>query len=211
MANTVDNITAIILAGGQGSRFSNLDKGWIQCNNIPLIIRTIDSLSKQVNKILISANRNIEKYEELNYPVIADLLSNFQGPLAGIYACLNKAETDYCITCPCDSPLLIPNYVSLFNQVAENQPNKLIVAKGKTGLEPMFMLIPTHLQDSLNTYLSQGHRKALTWITDQDPLIIDFTDNPRGLLMFSNINTQQDLSFIENLLSQLSGNKNDLG
>ncbi len=195
-----ENITAIILAGGQGSRIEGQDKGWLECAGIPLIEHTLKLIKPQVSKILISANRNLDKYRKFEYPVISDELEYFQGPLAGIHACLSHCQTDYAITCPCDSPLLVANYATLFNAVAHDIGQKLVVAKSKFGIEPMFMLVPLLLKNNLKEYLDSGERKALNWIERQDHLVVDFSDNPRGLLMFNNINTREDLNFIESLM-----------
>ena len=55
------NLTAIILAGGHGSRMGGLDKGLVPLNNNPLISYAIKAVIQHVSEIMISANRSISQ------------------------------------------------------------------------------------------------------------------------------------------------------
>ena len=65
-------ISAIILAGGQASRMNHANKGLKTYRNNPLVSYVINSIASQVDDIVISANRDIEVYQQYGYPVIAD-------------------------------------------------------------------------------------------------------------------------------------------
>ena len=58
------NLTAVILAGGNGSRMGGLDKGLVPFNNNPLISYAINAVTPHVSEIIISANRNVSQYQE---------------------------------------------------------------------------------------------------------------------------------------------------
>ena len=79
-----EEITAVILAGGRGERMGGLDKGLLQLDDKPLVQHVIDSLEPQVRNILINANRHLEQYGRLGYPVVQDSFTGFAGPMAGI-------------------------------------------------------------------------------------------------------------------------------
>ena len=85
-----DNISCIILAGGEGKRVGGLDKGLVSYKNRPLIEHVIDNVHSQVDDIIISANRNIKKYNQYAAKVLNDSASDYRGPLAGIAACHNS-------------------------------------------------------------------------------------------------------------------------
>ncbi|MGV6826868.1 MAG: NTP transferase domain-containing protein, partial [bacterium] len=84
----IDSISAVILAGGRGSRMAGRDKGLLTLENRPLIETVLRQISTQIPSVMISANRNLDHYREYDVPVIPDSLEDFQGPLAGIAAAL---------------------------------------------------------------------------------------------------------------------------
>ena len=79
-----DNTAGLILAGGRAQRMGGQDKGLLQLNNHAMIEYVIAALSTQVATLMINANRNIQAYQQFGHPVIADQLTDFQGPLAGM-------------------------------------------------------------------------------------------------------------------------------
>src|SRR5258708_39599236 len=94
------DITGLVLAGGQGSRMDGEDKGLVLLDGQPMIERVIARLRPQVGEVIISANRNRERYATLGYRVVPDLLANYQGPLAGMASGLEAATTPYMVTVP---------------------------------------------------------------------------------------------------------------
>src|SRR5687767_9816016 len=99
-------VTGVILAGGQGSRMGGIDKGLRDFRGRPLVGHAIERLAPQVDELLINANRNPEAYARFGYPVIADEIPGFAGPLAGFERGLAHARGDLVVTAPCDSPFL---------------------------------------------------------------------------------------------------------
>ena len=70
----VMDTTAIVLAGGRGSRMNYEEKAWMLHHGKPLLSHVIDSISPQVDMILISRNNTRDpRYDELPYPCFADI------------------------------------------------------------------------------------------------------------------------------------------
>ena len=162
------NLTAIILAGGHGSRMGGLDKGLVPFNNNPLISYAINAVNAHVSEIIISANRSISQYEQFGYKVIKDEMVGGLGPLAGIYTGLLNCKTEYLISIPCDTPFLPGNLVTnLINSVNEKNCNGAIpytkLNSGKKLFHPTVMLLRTELKKSLANYLNNGGRKIKIW------------------------------------------------
>ena len=103
--NFQNEISAVILAGGQGLRMHGKDKGLIEFKGLPLIAHVVSVVNPKVGRIFVSANRSFDEYS-LYGEVIADDLEGFQGPLAGISKALKVCSTDYLLVLPCDSPLV---------------------------------------------------------------------------------------------------------
>lgn len=98
------DVTGLILAGGEGRRMGGADKGLVDYRGRPLIAHVIDALRGQVGRMLISANRNAGAYAAFGWPLAGDSRTGFQGPLAGIEAGLARVETPWVLIVPCDLP-----------------------------------------------------------------------------------------------------------
>ena len=98
-------ITGIVLCGGEGRRVAGADKPLLNYHGRPLIEWVLDALKPQVDRLLISTNRNSESYAAYGR-VIADELPPYAGPLAGIVSCLRRCPTELAFVCPGDVPHL---------------------------------------------------------------------------------------------------------
>ncbi|MDX1518672.1 MAG: molybdenum cofactor guanylyltransferase MobA [Gammaproteobacteria bacterium] len=193
----LNDITAVILAGGKATRMGGEDKGLVELNGRPMIEYVIESLLPQAGKLLINANRNSEQYRRYGFEVIADSLDGFHGPLAGIASAMQVVDTKYLVTAPCDSPLLPVDLVPRLGQrlVADNAD--IAVANNGERLQPVFAIMKTGLLQSLLNYLENGDRKIDRWYAQHHTVDVDFSDKPETFL---NINSPDDLSRIENHL-----------
>ena len=74
---TKNDITGVILAGGQARRMKGQDKGLILFNGKPLIEYVIEVFNPQVSKLIINANRNHDKYSQYGFEIISDETETF--------------------------------------------------------------------------------------------------------------------------------------
>jgi len=186
---TVKDITAVILAGGQGRRMGGQDKGLIDFNGRPLVEILIAGLERQSLDIVINANRNLDRYRDFGFPVISDQLQDYQGPLAGFASAMDAVETGFILTLPCDGPLLAEDYAARF--IASQQQNDAAICVAFDGerLQPVHALIRIDLRASLGEFLDRGDRKIDRWYALHDYVQTDFSDCRE---MFRNINTPSD-------------------
>jgi molybdenum cofactor guanylyltransferase len=189
MSISEKDITAVILAGGQGRRMGGQDKGLMEINGRVLVAILIDQLEPQVSNILINANRNRERYQDFGYPVVSDQLNDYQGPLAGFACAMNAVDTDFILTLPCDGPLLAADYVARFIASQAETGAPICVADDGERLQPVHALIRVDLLSSLNSFLDSGDRKIDRWYAMHDFGHTDFSDCAD---MFRNINTPSD-------------------
>jgi molybdenum cofactor guanylyltransferase len=185
MINQQD-ITALILAGGQGSRMGGLDKGLLAWQGRPFIEYVISALKPQVAAIMINANRNLEHYQQYGLTVVSDGLSGYQGPLAGIAAALPLVKTPYLLTLPCDSPYVANDLVARMLAALNTSQAELAVAHDGIQAQPTYALIPTDLLLNLKHFLDSGERKVRAWQAQHRVAMVDCRAIAQ---MFENINT----------------------
>ena len=189
MSIQIGDITAVILAGGQGRRMGGQDKGLLDFGGRLLIEILIESLQNQQLSIVINANRNQSTYQSYGYPVIRDDLEDFQGPLAGFASAMAVVETDFILTLPCDSPVLADNFAGHFIDAHNREQAPVCVAHDGERLQPVYALINTGLLDDLKRFLLSGERKIDRWYAQYDYTTVDFSSHAT---MFENINTPED-------------------
>ena len=187
-----NNITAVILSGGRSSRMQGEDKGLILLNDKPLISYVVDVVDGKVGRLLISANRNVEMYQQYG-EVISDELADFQGPLAGIAKAFSVVFTPYLLVLPCDSPLVNEIVIDRLIQCMVDKEVDICVADDGARIHPTFALIKTSLKDNLLAFLDSGERKLGLWIEQNNFQKVDFSDQPK---VFINLNNPQDFDKI---------------
>lgn len=190
-ASNDEPITGVILAGGQGKRMGGVDKGLQDLHGRPMVQWVIDRLAPQVAYLLINANRNLERYAEFGYPVIADVIPDYAGPLAGIQMALTHATTPLVAIVPCDSPSLPGDLVARLARALQENGADLAVARTIERTQPVFCLTRRSLLPQLNDYLACGNRQVIGWHALLKTCDVLF-DGSTGA--FSNLNTVQALA-----------------
>ncbi len=206
---TANNITALILAGGRGSRMGGVDKGLQNFKGLPLALHTLTRLqiSGGVGEIMINANRNLAAYESFGVPVWPDVLADYAGPLAGFLTGLERCETPYLLTVPCDTPLLPLDLAQRLAAALEAEDADIAMAAapeaGQDGqmqvrTQPVFCLLRTELLESLVRFTQGGGRKIDAWTALHPTAVVAFDapgDDPQA---FFNANTLAELQQLEN-------------
>ncbi|MBK1646255.1 hypothetical protein CKO25_16705 [Thiocapsa imhoffii] len=186
-----DTVTGVILAGGRGSRLGGIDKGLAVFRGRPLIESVLERLAPQVDGILISANRNQDRYRRYGYPVISDLEPGFQGPLTGILSAMLASRTGWIQCVPCDSPQCPSDLVARMQAAIGSNAVELVMAADGERLQPLFVLLRVSLAARLQADLKGGTRSAVQWMLRQTHALADFSDQTRAFL---NINTPLELT-----------------
>ena len=204
-------ITGLILAGGRGSRMGGADKGLQNFNGVPLALHTLLRLGPQVGDIMINANRNLAAYESFGVPVWPDStgLGEYAGPLAGFMTGLERCETPYLLTVPCDTPLFPTDLVARMAEAFAREEADFAVAAApeeddekniSIRPQPVFCLMRCDLLESLIRFTKGGGRKIDAWTAQHKTVHVAFNqpgDDPRG---FFNANTLSELHQLESRL-----------
>lgn len=202
------DITGLILAGGRGSRMGGVDKGLQSYNGLPMALHTLTRLQigGSVGQVMINANRNLAAYESFGAAVWPDVLADYAGPLAGFLTGLERCETPYLVTVPCDTPLLPIDLVPRLVRAMQDQDAEIAMAaapeagaEGQLQLrpQPVFCLLRVSLLESLVAFTHEGGRKIDAWTARHNTVLTPFDlpgDDPRA---FFNANTLAELRELE--------------
>jgi molybdopterin-guanine dinucleotide biosynthesis protein A len=201
------DITGIILAGGRGSRMGGVDKGLQNFNGIPLALHTLMRLGPQVESVMVNANRNLSAYESFGAAVWPDASADFAGPLSGFLVGLERAETPYVLTVPCDTPRLPLDLAQRLADALVREDAEIAMAAapetqtdGTTAVrtQPVFCLIKLELSESLVAFTHAGGRKIDAWTAQHRTVVVPFDGPSDDPLAFANVNTLTELQALEN-------------
>ena len=191
------DITGLILAGGRGSRMGGVDKGLQNHHGVPMAMHALLRLAPQVGEVMINANRNLGAYESMGVPVWPDTLPDYAGPLAGFLTGLERCETPYLVTVPCDSPLFPDDLVQRLAQALDAGGAEIAMAATREAaalperlqVHPVFCLMRAELIESLVRFTQSGQRKIDKWTALHRCVEVAF-DDPQA---FANANTLDEL------------------
>lgn len=193
--------TAIVLAGGQGSRMQGQDKGLVVAGDQRLIDHALSRLQTQTRPpqaVLISANRNPHTYAALGLPVLADTVPGYPGPLAGFLAGLTHCTTPWLLSVPCDSPQFPLNLAErLLAQALSSDADIVIAAdrdnEGQLRKQPVFCLMRPQLAKDLSAFVQSGERKIGSWIQHHRFSVVCFDQPGDDPTAFFNVNSVAEL------------------
>jgi molybdenum cofactor guanylyltransferase len=197
-----EDITGVVLAGGRGTRMGGADKGLQNFRGIPLALHTLLRLGPQVGEVMINANRNLSAYEAFGAPVWPDGIADYAGPLAGFLTGLERCETGYLVSVPCDTPLFPHDLVARLAEALEREDAEIAMAAareedGSVRTQPVFSLLRRELLESLVRFTHGGGRKIDAWTGQHKTVVVPFDrpgDDPSA---FFNANTLAELHRLE--------------
>lgn len=187
---------AVILAGGQASRMGGGDKGRLMLGDQSLIQRVIDRITPQVDAVVLNANGDLSRFDDLGLAVVADSVAGHAGPLAGVLAGMDWAAEqghEWLISVAADTPSFPRDLAA---RLAEYDTPVVLAAtpdpeRGRLP-QPTFGRWQVALRHDLRAALNDGVRKIRQWTQAKDETLVMFGEDD-----FFNINTPEDLAWAE--------------
>ncbi|MCV4344287.1 molybdenum cofactor guanylyltransferase MobA [Pseudomonas capsici] len=190
---TLPNCSILLLAGGQGQRMGGRDKGLVQWRGEPLIQHLHRLARPLTDDLIISCNRNLERYAAYADQLVQDDNTDFSGPLAGIRAALPRARHDYLLVLPCDVPLIDHALLQALRKTAFEHPDQPAMVREGEHWQPLLCIIPTAHAEALERAWQSGERSPRRAMADLQPVALQLeADDPR----LANLNTPELLSQI---------------
>jgi molybdopterin-guanine dinucleotide biosynthesis protein A len=193
-----NNISGVILAGGEGKRFKGIIKTRILIDGKTIISRIIDTISEIFDEIIIVTNNPEEFSEFSNYKIITDQFLN-KGPLGGIHSALKASEKEAMFVFAGDMPLLDKEFI--IRQIDYYCLNKceVLIPQISKYIEPLHGIYSKSLISVLEKYLIAHHDCAVReFLKKVNACYLQFEESEKTRRAFININTAYDVSIAEN-------------
>ena len=190
-----EDVTAIVLCGGNGSRLGAEDKTLVPVRGRPLVSYTIDGLAPQVGRVILSCGRDPAPYAALGHEVVADAHPG-DGPLGGLASALPVVDSEWILLHPGDTPFPDRGLVTRLGPTADARG----VAAPRTGRQRqhLVLLLSRAMAVELAAYYASGGRAMREWLDEHEVRGVDMSDVADS---FFNVNTPADLAACEERLA----------
>jgi len=202
-------IAAVILAGGNAARMNHTDKALVQLGGRELISYVINRVSREVDNIVLSVNRNPHRYKQFNLPLIEDCSKQFAGPLLGIHSAMNWIMTntsepafrqvEYLACFPADVPIFPDNIICKLAKALSANHSSLAMIQTGSQLQPLFSLWRLDTFAQIDNAIKTGIYGPKLFARQLDNVVVNI--ELISSLDFFNINTLDDLSKAESAIN----------
>ncbi|SDV50967.1 molybdenum cofactor guanylyltransferase MobA [Chitinasiproducens palmae] len=185
------DVTALILAGGAGTRMGGCDKGLALLDGRPLIEHVVQRVRPQAGALVISANRNLDRYRRYASRVVTDTVLPdaapgaapiYDGPLAGMLAGLRAiGDTRWLLCAPCDTPFLPLDLAARLHAGLGDASIAVATTRDEADDErvhPLCALLRgsalAALADDLARYMADGGRRVRSWQQRHNAVTVAF-------------------------------------
>ena len=193
---------AVLLAGGLARRMGGGDKCRLVVGGRTIIDRAIGCIAPQVGGIVINANGDLARFDDLGLPVVADPVPGHPGPLAGILAGLDWAagrSAAWVVSVPGDCPFLPPDLVARLHAARAASGAVFACAASGGWTHPVAGLWPVDLREELRAALLAGARKIDAYTRPDRTARAEWPATPVD--PFFNVNTPEDLAAASRLVA----------
>ena len=197
----------VILAGGRSNRMGVKHKALLDLAGRPLLAHVIDVMQTCLDPLILSCETETSEFDDFGLPVVADLLSDFRGPLMGLYSALqylaDQGKYNGLVVCPCDAPFIPDTLVQTLLDAGQGNNGPVVVISYQGELQPTFSMWQNHHlpvireavvdrgQGGLKHVLSLLPHKIVEWCRAEPP-------------PFFNVNTPAELKTAATWLDRVS-------
>jgi molybdopterin-guanine dinucleotide biosynthesis protein A len=178
--------SVLLLAGGQGARVGGADKGLLPWRGLPMIEHLHAQVRPLTDDLIISCNRNADRYALYADQLALDSEPGYPGPMAGLRAGLSLARHRRVLVLPCDVPGIDGALLScMLARHAQHPDLPLIIRQGGVW-EPLLCVLPSTARGAFEAAWACGERSPRRVLLGLRPQALDcLADDPR----LRNLNT----------------------
>jgi molybdopterin-guanine dinucleotide biosynthesis protein A len=208
--STAEDVAGVVLAGGRSRRMGGGDKTLLDLDGRSMLAHVISRLRPQVRELVINANGDATRFDGLGFLVVADTVTGFAGPLAGLLAGMHWAARlqrppRWIVTASGDAPLL-PTDLVVRLRAAADRSGGVAIAGVPGKLHHVIGLWPIALAGDLEQTLANGARKVSDWADRHNAVSVQFETmriGDREIDPFFNVNTPADLEELRSVVRNM--------
>jgi molybdopterin-guanine dinucleotide biosynthesis protein A len=146
-----DNITGVILVGGQSRRMGR-DKVFLEIGGKPLLERVLEVFSECFKQVVLVGGRK-ERFAAYDLPCLPDIYPG--SALGGLYTGLFHSTTEQIFVSSCDLPF--PNKDMLHYLCSLKESFDAVVPTTMHGYEPLFAIYAKRCLGPMKSLLESGN------------------------------------------------------
>jgi len=186
-----DDVTAFVLAGGQGTRMGR-EKALLELGGLTLLERALQlALTVAAEAMVVGSRGEFERYGRL----LEDVYPG-QGPLGGIHAALWASPTDLNLILAVDTPFLEARFLEFL--VAQARESGAVVTLPRTadGFHPLAAVYRRAFRETAEQALAEGRNKIDALFAQVETRVLEEEELRRFAFapaIFENLNTPEEL------------------
>jgi molybdenum cofactor guanylyltransferase len=196
-----ENLSVVILAGGQSSRMGT-DKSFVQVGGRPVIERIVGQLGDYGAETILITNKP-DAYRYLGLPMFGDLLPG-KGALGGLYTAVTYASRPHALVVACDMPFVNERLLDHLTELAPQ--HDAVVPRLDGEAEPFRAVYSRACLGAMRAALDLGKMRVISWFGDMRVRFVEAAEvaqfDPQRLTFF-NVNTPEDLARAEEIAGTL--------
>lgn len=189
--------SAIILAGGKGSRLNFAEKALLELQGKPILSHIIEILSACVDEIVVVA-RDVDQQKKLRLSGVTTVHDEVRGfgPVAGICTGLRASSSQYAFVTACDMPFIKAEVVDLLFHKAVGYDVAIPYPP-----EPLHAVYKRKTTIAAARAAIRKHKGAIMYVVDSLSVNYVSKDEIRtidpDLCTFVNINSLEDIEMLK--------------
>jgi molybdopterin-guanine dinucleotide biosynthesis protein A len=197
----------VVLAGGRSRRMGPGDKALAELAGKPMLQHVIDRIGPQVNRLMLSVERESDDYAVFGLAQVADPLPGSRGPLGGLLAALRtlRAKEEWLLLVPCDAPFLPRGLLACLLRRAQEEKRSGGVISIAGEVQPTFSLWHRELLPRLERAVLEQKMAGFKQFLDHQALTLAEVE-PEQAWRFLNIN---DLEALEQARQRLKKGRHE--
>jgi molybdopterin-guanine dinucleotide biosynthesis protein A len=188
-------VVGVLLAGGLSRRMGGGDKCLRPLGGEPILGHVVRRARPQVDALIVNANGDLRRFADFGLPVVADVVPDFAGPLAGVltgmeWVAAHRPDCPWLASFASDAPFMPKNLVSRLLTAAAAADLACAASGGRS--HPVFGLWPVRLRHELRrAVVDEQLHKVDRWTARYRLAAVEF---PLGAVdPFFNVNRPDDL------------------
>ncbi|MGL5054589.1 MAG: molybdenum cofactor guanylyltransferase [Fusobacteriaceae bacterium] len=197
--------SAIILAGGKGSRLGYVDKAFLMYNGRFFIDILIEKLT-DFKEVIVVTN-SPEKYTKYvkdykysnNIKIVTDKIKNI-GPIGGIYTGLLTSKYDENFILSCDTPFISEEFIKYMKELSGDY--LIAVPTHEANMEPLCAIYKKGIIKKIEKSIEEKNYRVNSIFNESHVKRIkleNFLDKEMIIKRFYNVNTDYELKNINQI------------